>query len=108
MAVTTSRFAAVLGLCASVLGLAACDMKWGPDSEPASAAQAGSAGASGLEGKTPEQVLASDACKSAAPGRAPVRRMSNAEYRNTVADLLGDSPATESLIAAATRSFPSE
>ena len=83
-------------------------MKWGPDSEPPSAAQAGSAGASGLEGKTPEQVLASDACKSAAPGRAPLRRMSNAEYRNTVADLLGDSPATESLIAAATRSFPSE
>ncbi len=34
--------------------------------------------------------------------------MSNAEYRNTMADLLGDSPDTESLIATATRSFPSE
>ena len=42
------------------------------------------------------------------PGRAPLRRLSNAEYRNTVTDLLGDSPATQSLVATATRSFPSE
>src|SRR3954466_10776539 len=104
MAVTTSRFAAVLGLCASVLGLTACDMKWGQDGPPA--APAGSAGAASLEGKTPEEILASDACNAAAPGRAPLRRMSNAEYRNTLTDLLGDSPANQSLIAAATRSFP--
>ncbi|MEI9952039.1 MAG: DUF1592 domain-containing protein [Pseudomonadota bacterium] len=107
MAVTTSRLAAVLGLCASVLGFAACDV--GHDSAVPSVAQAGSAGAaSSLVVKSPEEVLASDACKAPTPGRAPLRRMSNAEYRNTLADLLGDSPATDSLIAAATRSFPSE
>jgi Protein of unknown function (DUF1592)/Protein of unknown function (DUF1588)/Protein of unknown function (DUF1595)/Protein of unknown function (DUF1587)/Protein of unknown function (DUF1585) len=108
MAVTTPRLAAVLGLCASVLGLAACDLKLGQDSGTSSGTQAGSAGAASLEGKTPEEILASGACKLPAPGRAPLRRLSNAEYRNTVVDLLGDTPATASLIAAATRSFPSE
>ena len=107
MAVTTSRFAAVLGLCVSVLGFAACDMKWGQDSQ-APATQAGSASTPSLVGKTPEEVLASDVCQGPAPGRAPLRRLSNAEYRNTIADLLGNSPASESLIATATRSFPSE
>ncbi|HKO52789.1 MAG TPA: DUF1595 domain-containing protein, partial [Polyangiaceae bacterium] len=106
MAVPTSRFAAVLGLCASIFALAACDMKWGSDAP--SSAQAGFAGSDGLISKTPEEILASSACQAPAPGRAPLRRMSNAEYRNTVADLLGDSPASQSLVAAATRSFPSE
>ncbi|MEI9937122.1 MAG: DUF1592 domain-containing protein [Pseudomonadota bacterium] len=106
MAVSTFRFAAVLGLCTWVLGLAACDQ--GRSSEAPPAAQAGAAGAPSSTDKTPEQVLASDACQAPAPGRAPLRRMSNAEYRNTMADLLGDSAATESLIATATRSFPSE
>ncbi|HEY0462832.1 MAG TPA: DUF1592 domain-containing protein [Polyangiaceae bacterium] len=109
MAVTTSRLAAVLGLCASVLGLAACDMNFSRDSTDAPAAQAGSAGAPpSLVGKTPEEVLASPTCQAPTPGRAPLRRMSNAEYRNTMTDLLGDSPATQSLVASATRSFPSE
>ena len=108
MAVTTSRFAAALGFCVSLLGLAACDLKWAHDSEPSAGTQAGSAGAPNLAGKTPEEVLASGACQAPAPGRAPLRRLSNAEYRNTLTDLLGDSPATESLIATATRSFPSE
>jgi hypothetical protein len=109
MAVTTSRFAAVLGLCVSLLGFAACDVKWGQhDSEAAAEAQAGSAGASSLAGKTPEEVLASGVCQGPAPGRAPLRRLSNAEYRNTMTDLLGDSPAVQALIATATRSFPSE
>jgi len=68
----------------------------------------GASGASGIEGKTPEEILASDACKAPAPGRAPLRRMSNAEYRNTMLDLLGDSPTNQSLVATATRTFPSE
>src|SRR5438477_7209732 len=42
-------------------------------------------GASG--GQTPEQVLASAKCAKPAPGAAPLRRLSNAEYRNTVQDL---------------------
>ena len=106
MAVTSSRLAAALGLCASVLGLAACDLNFSRDSEKAAAQ--GSGGAPSLLGKTPEEVLASPTCQAKVPGRAPLRRMSNAEYRNTMADLLGDSPATESLVATATRSFPSE
>ncbi len=57
---------------------------------------------------TPEQILASDACKAPAPGRAPLRRLSNAEYRNTVSDLLGNSSATQSLVQTATQGFPSE
>lgn len=105
MAVTTSRFAAALGLCASVLGLIACDVNAQRDSDR-SAAQAGSGAID--EPKTPEEVLASAACAAPAPGRAPLRRMSNAEYRNTVTDLLGDSPTTQALVLSATRSFPSE
>jgi uncharacterized protein DUF1592/uncharacterized protein DUF1588/uncharacterized protein DUF1595/uncharacterized protein DUF1587/uncharacterized protein DUF1585 len=108
MAVSTFHFAAVLGLCASVLGLAACDLKLGQDSDAPPGSATSSAGAPNLEGKTPEEILASAACKAPEPGRAPLRRMSNAEYRNTVADLLSDSPATQSLVAAATRNFPSE
>lgn len=37
----------------------------------------------------PEQVLGSKACQTIKPGAAPMRRLSNAEYRNTVTDLLG-------------------
>jgi hypothetical protein len=55
---------------------------------------------------TPEQVLAS--CTTPSPGRAPLRRLSNAEYRNTVTDLFGAVPAVTALVAAATRDFPSE
>ena len=109
MAVLTSRLAAALALCSTVFSLAACDLKLGGDSDDQSAvAPAGSAGAFSLDGKTPEEVLASPACKAPAPGRAPLRRMSNAEYRNTMTDLLGDSAATASLVASATRTFPSE
>ena len=75
----------------------------------------GSAGQAGQGGqpastapKTPEEVLASPACQAPAPGRAPLRRLSNAEYRNTLTDLLGDTPANRALIATATNNFPSE
>jgi len=107
MAVTTSRFTAALGLCVSLLGLTACDVNFRRSAEPPGG-QAGSTGTSNEPGKTPEEVLASAACKTPAPGRAPLRRMSNAEYRNTMTDLLGDSPATQALVLSATRSFPSE
>lgn len=57
---------------------------------------------------TPEQVLASDACQHPAPGRAPLRRLSNAEYRNTVQDLLAPVPSVESALAQATQDFVDE
>jgi len=59
-----------------------------------------------LDGMTPDQVLASAQCKAPSPGRAPLRRLTNAEYRNTLTDLLGTDSAP--LIATATQSFLSE
>jgi hypothetical protein len=59
-----------------------------------------------LGGKTPEQVLA--ACTAPSPGRTPMRRLSNAEYRNTVSDLFSNVPAVQTLVATATSGFPSE
>ncbi len=59
-------------------------------------------------GQTPEQVLASDACKKPAPGAAPLRRLSNAEYRNTVQDLLVQVSGIGPAVAAATKDFVDE
>lgn len=97
------RFGAALAIAVSLSGLWACEAKisGGPLSGPPGTDP-------GSSGMTPEQVLASDLCKAPSPGRAPLRRLSNAEYRNTIADLLGDSSSTESLVAAATQTFPSE
>jgi hypothetical protein len=62
-----------------------------------------------LAGKTPQQVLDSPECQAhTSPGRAPVRRLSNAEYRNTVTDLMASIGGIESIVADATREFPSE
>src|SRR4051812_50128191 len=44
-----------------------------------------------LGGKTPEEVLSS--CAAPSPGRSPLRRLSNAEYRNTITDLFANVPA---------------
>lgn len=44
------------------------------------------------------------ACSVPSPGEAPLRRLTNAEYRNTMADLVKDT----ALVEAATRSFPQE
>jgi len=58
--------------------------------------------------QTPEQVLASPVCAKPAPGAAPLRRLSNAEYRNTVQDLLADVPGIGSAVASATKDFVEE
>jgi hypothetical protein len=59
-----------------------------------------------LGGHTPEEVLAS--CSAPSPGRSPLRRLSNAEYRNTVTDLFANVPAVVALVPSATSGFPSE
>jgi hypothetical protein len=59
-----------------------------------------------LGGKTPEQVLAT--CTAPSPGRTPMRRLSNAEYRNTINDLFSNIPAVQTLVSTATSGFPSE
>jgi hypothetical protein len=57
---------------------------------------------------TPEQVLASPACVRPAPGSAPLRRLSNAEYRNTVQDLLAQVPGIGPAVTSATADFVEE
>jgi hypothetical protein len=57
---------------------------------------------------TPEQVLASAACQKPAPGAAPLRRLSNAEYRNTVSDLLASVPGIGAAVGTATKDFVEE
>jgi len=58
--------------------------------------------------QTPEQVLASAACAKPAPGAAPLRRLSNAEYRNTMQDLLVDVAGIGPAVANATADFVDE
>ncbi|RYZ04042.1 MAG: DUF1592 domain-containing protein [Myxococcales bacterium] len=75
----------------------------GQPSPPGGAAGSGPQGAS-----TPEQVLASAACQKPAPGAAPLRRLSNAEYRNTVQDLLAVVPGIGAAVSTATKDFVEE
>src|SRR5437763_11872840 len=53
-----------------------------------------------LNGKSPEEVLAS--CAAPSPGRSPLRRLSNTEYRNTITDLFANVPAVVAMVPAAT------
>lgn len=84
-----------------------------PPSDQASSAGGGGGSSGGSSGgaqpsSTPEQVLASAACQRPAPGAAPLRRLSNAEYRNTVEDLLAALPNAGSAVASATKDFVEE
>jgi hypothetical protein len=47
-------------------------------------------------------------CSTPNPGSAPLRRLSNVEYRNTVTDLFGEIQGFSSVVASATSEFPSE
>lgn len=47
-------------------------------------------------------------CAAPNPGTAPLRRLSNAEYRNTLSDLFAGVPDLSNLVATATREFPAE
>jgi len=67
---------------------------------------AGNGSATGAQ--TPEQVLASPVCAKPAPGAAPMRRLSNAEYRNTMVDLLAQVSGIGPAVATATKDFPEE
>jgi hypothetical protein len=57
---------------------------------------------------TPEQVLASPMCAKPAPGAAPLRRLSNAEYRNTMQDLLAEVSGIGPAVQTATKDFVEE
>src|SRR5688500_8768511 len=47
----------------------------------------------------PDEVLESKVCQNINPGTAPMRRLSNAEYRNTLVDLLGMSAQVATITA---------
>ncbi|HEY6555828.1 MAG TPA: DUF1592 domain-containing protein [Polyangiaceae bacterium] len=53
----------------------------------------------GDPGTDPGRQNAGLECKQLDPGEAPIRRLSNAEYRNTVADLIGKPALAEQLTA---------
>src|SRR5262245_19668152 len=96
---------AVLVACA--IPLVACNGAIGDHAPKTGTAGSGAVvGPAVLGGKSPEEVLAS--CAAPSPGRSPLRRLSNAEYRNTVNDLFANVPAVVSLVPAATSGFPSE
>jgi hypothetical protein len=65
-------------------------------------ASGGSVSSGGSGGSTATQ------CTSPSPGTAPLRRLSNAEYRNSVTDLFATIPDFSTLVASATREFPAE
>jgi hypothetical protein len=85
------RYTYISGLaaCLAGLGLAACEGslsggEGGPGGPDGMTPGMGSAGSNGVVGPQ-----GSD-CSTPRPGAAPVRRMTRAEYNNTVRDLLGD------------------
>lgn len=69
---------------------------------------ASGSGSSVTGGQTPEQVLSSAACAKPSPGTAPLRRLSNAEYRNTVQDLLASVSGIGPAVETATKNFVDE
>jgi len=78
----------------------------GPGGSGTSGATGSVAGPDVLGGLSAEKVLAT--CKAPSPGRAPLRRLSNAEYRNTISDLFATVPAIVSMVPAVTAQFPPE
>ncbi|WP_437957556.1 DUF1592 domain-containing protein [Sorangium sp. So ce119] len=59
-------------------------------------------------GQIPEDVLASPFCQTPQPGSAPLRRLSNHEYTNTLKDLFSGVSGVASTIDTVVATFPSE
>jgi hypothetical protein len=107
---SAGRFRVVAALVAIAIPAAACN---GSISNHQSNTGTGGTMGSGtvvgpavLGGKSPEEVLQS--CAAPSPGRSPLRRLSNTEYRNTVSDLFANVPSVVALVPTATSGFPSE
>ncbi|WP_437682133.1 DUF1592 domain-containing protein [Sorangium sp. So ce131] len=58
--------------------------------------------------QAPEDVLASAFCQTPQPGPAPLRRLSNYEYANTLKDLFSGVPGVASTIDTVVATFPNE
>jgi hypothetical protein len=90
------------------VGLAGYGCQGNLEGNAPGAAGSGGSGATPSGLQTPEQVLASAACAKPAPGAAPLRRLSNAEYRNTLQDLLVDVAGIGPAVDSATKDFVQE
>jgi hypothetical protein len=82
----------------------------GGSGAPPTSSTADPGGAVGPGGPSapPTEVLGSSECQKPAPGAAPLRRLSNAEYRNTVQDLLGEVSGIDAAVTSATKDFVDE
>jgi hypothetical protein len=73
-----------------------------PGSQPgagSSADRPGDPGDPSAPGSDPSSPGSDPTCVERSPGESPIRRLSNAEYRNTIADLLEDEPLAERVSA---------
>src|SRR6185295_14793506 len=113
---TPLRVAACVGTMLAALASASCTgvIDDAPGKSTGSGPGGGSTGSGGpggtnwgiLGGRTPDDVLAS--CTTPRPGRSPLRRLSNAEYRNTLSDLFASIPTVAAKVSALTQDLPSE
>ncbi len=104
--------AAFLGLAAASL-LACTGSISSPDSTgaPGPTGRSGATPTPGVPGQpsgsgTPTPVASM--CKTPSPGRAPMRRLSSAEYRNTVTDLFAQVPGIAAMVAPSIKDFPAD
>ncbi|WP_437316454.1 DUF1592 domain-containing protein [Sorangium sp. So ce385] len=79
----------------------------GDDTGPGPGAGSGGVGEP-ESGQPPDDVLASPFCQTPQPGAAPLRRLSNDEYTNTLKDLFAGVPGVAPTIDAAVATFPNE
>ena len=107
MSDSARQFRVAAALVGFAIPVVACNGAIGDHASPTGTGGAGTVVGPGvLGGKSPEEVLAS--CAAPSPGRSPLRRLSNTEYRNTISDLFANVPAVVALVPAATSGFPSE
>jgi hypothetical protein len=82
-------------------GAAGGESSGGPGTGAGSIGNRGPSGNAAAPGAVPD-------CRAPSPGSAPLRRLSNAEYRNTLEDLFAGSAEVKAAVATATAEFPAE
>lgn len=100
-------------IAAGCFGLLSCTGQIGTPSEVTVDGNASPGNSTGGAGSTSESSTTAGGpevtdCVSPSPGGAPLRRLSNAEYRNSVTDLFAGVDGIDALVGEATRDFPPE
>jgi hypothetical protein len=80
----------------------------GPEQSIRPGSGAGGTGSVSPSVETPEETLASAFCQTPQPGTSPLRRLSNAEYSNTLKDLFTGVDGVASTIDTLVKTFPHE